>query len=308
MPIRLALVGLGKIAQNQHIPALLASPDFELVCGATLQGTCPRGVTYSSVEQMLGAEPGIEAVVLCQPPQARFQAAQLALAAGKHLFLEKPPAANLGEVAILDGMARERGLTLFAAWHSRYAPAVEPARAWLSDRRVLSARISWREDVRVWHPGQEWIWRPGGLGVFDPGVNALSIATHILPEMRVAEATMSFPANRETPIAAQMRLTLEDGVSIDAEFDFRQTGQQTWMIVVETAGGLLELHDGGAAMSIDGARQPLPATAEYPALYARFAALVGQGRSDVDVRPLQLVADAFLCGTRRIVEAFFDPP
>jgi D-galactose 1-dehydrogenase len=41
--------------------------------------------------------------------------------------------------------------------------------------------VIWREDVRVWHPGQDWIWQPGGLGVFDPGINALSIITHILP-------------------------------------------------------------------------------------------------------------------------------
>jgi hypothetical protein len=41
--------------------------------------------------------------------------------------------------------------------------------------------IVWHEDVRKWHPGQQWIWEPGGFGVFDPGINALSIATRIFP-------------------------------------------------------------------------------------------------------------------------------
>jgi D-galactose 1-dehydrogenase/L-arabinose 1- dehydrogenase len=42
---------------------------------------------------------------------------------------------------------------------------------------------------------------------------------------------------------------------------------------------------------------------EYPRLYARFAALCGAGSSEVDWRPFQLVADAFLVGERRTVAA-----
>ncbi|MBM3929020.1 MAG: gfo/Idh/MocA family oxidoreductase, partial [Sphingomonadales bacterium] len=42
------------------------------------------------------------------------------------------------------------------------------------------------------------------------------------------------------------------------------------------------------------------------ALYARFARLIAEGRSDVDVAPLRLVADAFLAGRRTATEAFED--
>ncbi|TIP51034.1 MAG: gfo/Idh/MocA family oxidoreductase, partial [Mesorhizobium sp.] len=70
-----------------------------------------------------------------------------------------------------------------ASWHSRYAPAVEAARDFLGSTTIRSAAINWKEDVRRWHPNQDWIWAPGGFGVFDPGINALSIATHILPTM-----------------------------------------------------------------------------------------------------------------------------
>ena len=58
-------------------------------------------------------------------------------------------------------------------------------------------------------------------------------------------------------------------------------------------------------LEIDG--QPVAADAalagEYPRLYARFAELCAAGRSEVDWRPFQLVADAFLVGERRIVAA-----
>src|SRR4029453_2276001 len=127
------------------------------------------------------AVPSINAVSLCMPPQFRYEAAHKALAAGKHVFLEKPPGATLSEVADLETMAAAKGVSLFASWHSRYAPAVEPAKAFLASTRIKSVRVIWKEDVRYWHPNQAWIWQAGGLGVFDPGINALSIVTHILP-------------------------------------------------------------------------------------------------------------------------------
>jgi L-arabinose 1-dehydrogenase len=48
----------------------------------------------------------------------------------------------------------------------------------------------------------------------------------------------------------------------------------------------------------------LGAEREYPALYERFHALIGSKEGDVDVRPLQLVADAFLLGKHVGAEAF----
>lgn len=304
--IPLALVGLGKIAQDQHAPTLAASGHFDLVCGATLDGRCPAGRTYGSVEAMLEAEPAIQAVALCVPPQARFDVARAALAAGKHVLLEKPPGATVGELQMLAELAAERGLTLFTAWHSRYAAGVDTARAWLRERRILSVKVVWREDARVWHPGQRWIWRPGGLGVFDPGINALSIATLILPPLRLVGGTMSYPSNQQAPIAAALLLQMRDGGEVACDFDFRQAGEETWDIDVRTSDGTLLLGSGGARLAIDGVEQPLPAKAEYPALYARFAELIARGQSEVDSRPLQLVADAFLRADRRMVEPFED--
>jgi hypothetical protein len=52
--------------------------------------------------------------------------------------------------------------------------------------------------------------------------------------------------------------------------------------------------------------RPLSASAEYPALYARFAALVREQAIDCDLTPLELVADAFLCGQRIEVAPFID--
>src|SRR5438046_5184699 len=163
----------------------------------------------------------------------------MALAAGKHVMLEKPPVAAVAEITPLVTAARAAQRTLFATWHSRFAPAVEPSRQLLAGRKVISVKITWKEDVRVWHPGQAWIFEPGGLGVFDPGINALSILTRILPQpFFLTAAELSFPGNRAAPIAADLTFSDDTGLPIRAEFDFRQTGPQTWDIRAETDAGL----------------------------------------------------------------------
>lgn len=306
-PIRIAVVGLGKIARDQHLPALRANPAFELV--ATM---CPYGARtaetpgFATFAELLAPDLDVGAVAICTPPQVRHALAAEALGHGLHVLLEKPPAATLSEVASLVDLADEAGLTLFAAWHSRFAAGVEPARKWLAERRVLAARITWREDVRVWHPGQAWIWQAGGFGVFDPGINALSIVTRILPgAIELSGADLEIPANREAPIAARLALQTADGAPIAADFDFRQTGPQTWNIEVETDGGTLVLSQGGAVLTLpSGTRETR--NAEYPALYARFAELVRGGASEVDVAPLVLVAHALQCGRTIRTNGFFD--
>jgi D-galactose 1-dehydrogenase len=181
-PTRVAVVGLGKIARDQHLTALQASPHFVLAATVCPFGSLAEGVPgFATLEDMHAAGVTVDAVAICTPPQVRHRLAAEALGFGLHVLLEKPPGANLAEVASLVDLAAGAGLTIFAAWHSRYAAGVEPARQWLAGRRILGARITWREDVRVWHPGQAWIWQPGGFGVFDPGINALSIVTRILP-------------------------------------------------------------------------------------------------------------------------------
>ncbi|WP_371514737.1 Gfo/Idh/MocA family protein [Brevundimonas denitrificans] len=197
-PIRLGLVGVGVIARSQHLPAIAASPRFDLIGAADRKGDLDGVPTRTSLADLLDVVPDIQAVSLCTPPAPRFTDARLALSAGRHLMLEKPPGATLAEVRALAEQAEKAGLTLFATWHSRHAAGVEPARAWLADKTIRRVHIEWREDVRVWHPGQDWIFAPGGLGVFDPGINALSIVTCILPRRLPAQSrAAAFP--REPP-------------------------------------------------------------------------------------------------------------
>lgn len=302
--VRIGLVGIGKIARDQHIPALTNGGDFELVATASRNSGVEGVDRYATVEEMLAARPDLDAVSLCTPPEGRFEQAMAVIAAGKHLMLEKPPAATVSEAQALAEAAAAKGVSLFATWHSREAAEVDAARDWLAGKQIAAVRIRWKENIRQWHPGQDWILAAGGFGVFDPGINALSIATRILPDpLAVTAATLHVPSNRACPIAAEIAFRT-GAATIDAQFDFLQTGNQTWDIEVDSDAGLLRLRDGGSRLELPGAPAMTGANEEYPRLYRRFAELVRAGESDVDLRPIQLVADAFLVAERREVEAF----
>ncbi|MEH2568657.1 Gfo/Idh/MocA family protein [Bradyrhizobium sp. AZCC 2289] len=304
--VRLAIVGLGKIARDQHIPAIAGTEGIELAAIASRNASIDGIAHFATLDELLFA-PRIDAVALCTPPQVRQAQAAAALQAGKHVLLEKPPGATVSELMPLIASARQSGRTLFATWHSRFAPAVEPARAFLADRQINSVVVEWKEDVKVWHPGQAWIWEPGGLGVFDPGINALSILTRILPRpFFLTQAELSFPRNRAAPIAADLVFSDDTGLPIRAEFDWRQTVPQTWDINVETDGGRLTLSSGGSRLVHDDRTLVDEKQAEYRGIYRHFVELIANGVSDVDLSPLAHVADAFMLGRRRDVEPFIE--
>jgi len=309
-PVRIGLVGVGKIARDQHIPSIAGNPGLVLAAAASRHAQAEGVANYPSIEAMLEGSPDLDAVAICTPPQLHYEAAKLALAKGKHVLLEKPPCTSVLQLEHLVRLAEDADRTLYQTWHSQHAPGVAGAARLLSGRKLRRAHVTWKEDVRQWHPGQRWIWQEGGFGVFDPGINALSILTKLIPEAFFPrKAVLCVPSNCQTPIAAEVALECDGGAEIFASLDFRHTGVQTWDIDFETDGGPLKLSAGGAKLSVDGAAVPSDESAlagEYPSIYRRFAELIARRESDVDARPLKLVADILLTAAQVSVEPFED--
>ncbi|MFK7902065.1 MAG: Gfo/Idh/MocA family protein [Nitratireductor sp.] len=321
MSMKVALAGIGKIALDQHVPAILASADWELSATISRRSTVDGVEAFTDINSMLESRPDIECVSLCMPPVPRFEYAKAAILAGRHVMLEKPPGATIAECKILETLAREAGVSIYATWHSREAEFVDATKSWLADKQIRKLNITWKEDVRRWHPGQKWIWEGGGLGVFDPGINALSILTKILPmSVHLSKAKLSFPENCDTPIAAKLSFYEPHGAKVSAEFDFRQEGEQIWAIAIDTNKGELLLEEGGAKLTIDGALQPKSTASkqeldasinpflggEYDRLYSKMAGLIRSRKSDMDLSPFVMVADAFMLGERETVEPFIE--
>ena len=292
-PIGIAIIGFGKIAADSHVPAIEANERFKLLATSSRSG---QGVarTFTDWRQLIREVQGLEAVAITTPPGPRTGIASECAKAGLHVLLEKPPTVTLGEAEVL--LSVNPDATMFATWHARHNPAVLAAADLLAGKSVRAMRITWHEDVHKWHPGQKWIWQPGGFGVFDPGINAFSIATAIFPEvLTVKSAELHVPDNAQTPIAAE----IEFGEKLTASFDWRRSEGEEWTINLTTADGLeLRLEKGGVELFVNDERLTCEGMGEYPSIYARFVDLIDNRQSEMDLAPLRLVADCLLVGRR----------
>ena len=246
-----------------------------------------------------------------RPRSLRHALAREALDAGKHVMLEKPPAPTMAEMHDLTAYAAERGRVVFATWHSQYNAAVDEAKERLAGAKLRRLAIEWKEDVRRWHPGQEWIWDAGNFGVFDPGVNALSILTKIAPgadlrrkrraplsrQSRHADrrfAGLRQPGRGKLGRAPDRRIRLAAGGRAELEYRHRDRGGRAPSPDARRLEALRRRRAG--ARSADGRiRRALRA----------FRRAARRGRSAMDAAPFQLVADAFLVGALRTGEPFF---
>ena len=297
-PIKIAILGFGKIAEDQHVPAIAANPRLELVATSSRSG---EGVAQKFIDwrELIRSVEGLEAVAITTPPGPRYEMARECILAGLHCLLEKPPTTGLAEIADLDCLAQAEQVGLFTTWHAQHHATVDAAAQALAGKRIRSMAIHWHEDVRKWHPGQQWIWQPGGFGVFDPGINAFSIATRIFPGgLFVRSAELSVPKNAQTPIAADIVFfSPEAEGSLTASLDWRRSEDEEWTITVETIDGTrVRLEDGGARLVIDGEARNDDGPGEYPDIYRTFVDLIDERRSLVDLAPLRLVADCLLAG------------
>ncbi len=307
---KIAVIGVGKIAQDQHLPVIDKSEDFTLAATVSTRGIGHGALpVFRTPAELYAAMPEVEIVAICTPPGVRHAYVREALDAGKHVLLEKPPTPTISEMDDLVRRGKTAGKVLFQTWHSRYNSAVEAARKLLKKEGVASVRIDWRESVRKWHPGQDWVWEPGGFGVCDPGINALSIFTRIMPfPVFVESAVLKFPGNRQTPVDVEIVFKSGEagGPQMSAGFNWLEESGEIWTIRIETKKGReLKLEKGGTVLRIDGVIEIEEPSEEYERIYEKFAKLLKKGESEMDDAPLRLVADAFLLGARHNVEDFY---
>ena len=303
-PINIAIIGFGKIAADQHVPSIQDNPRFELVATSSRSG---QGLarTFTDWRELIRGADGLEAVAITTPPEPRYEIARECILAGLHCLLEKPPTAGLAQIHDLACLAEAQQVTLMTTWHAQHHSTVDAAAKALAGKRIASMEILWHEDVRKWHPGQLWIWQAGGFGVFDPGINAFSIATKIFPgPLFVQSAELSVPADAQTPIAVEIAFASPqaDG-PLTGSLDWRRSEGEEWTITVRTIDGeTVRLENGGSRLLVNGKPEEDNGIGEYPDIYRQFVELIDERRSLVDVAPLRLVADCLLVGNRRAVE------
>src|SRR5690606_36043872 len=116
-------------SQDQHLPVIDASADFELAACVSTRGVGHRDVpVFRTPAELYAALPEVGLVAICTPPGVRHAYVREAIDAGKDVLLEKPPTPTVSEWDDLVAYGAKKGRLLFQTWHSRYNDAVAAAR------------------------------------------------------------------------------------------------------------------------------------------------------------------------------------
>ncbi len=219
MPDRLtlALIGAGNIAEFAHLPALTRHGEIDLrwVVDANEQLAAKRAASWGAERwapdyRRALDDPDVDAVDICLPPRLHKQATLDALAAGKHVLLEKPMVLDLREAHEIRAAVERSDRCFMVAENWYFAPAVTGALAHLRSGAIGEPFL-----IRMSHDTPFRIPPYDG----DPGVGwLLSVGTHVFSTTRMllGEPTRVFA------IAAQQveghEPIVESDVAATAEF------------------------------------------------------------------------------------------
>ena len=130
-PVRVALVGAGRVCDYHHVPALQLDSRAKLVaaCDADSklleQRRSEWGLQKTTTRfEEICADPEIDALVIATPNASHRPIAVAAALAGKHVMCEKPLGLNAGEVREMYEAAREAGVVHMTAFTYRFAPSM----------------------------------------------------------------------------------------------------------------------------------------------------------------------------------------
>ena len=201
---RVGLIGCGKIsgvylkeAKNYRMLEIVACTDLDMrraqACAAEY------GVPMvCTVDEML-ADPEIEVVLNLTVPQAHGEVASAALAAGKHVYNEKPLALSCQEARRLLEQAQERGLRVGCAPETFLGAGLQTCRKLIDDgwigQPIGATAFMMGRGPESWHPDPSFFYQPGAGPLFDMGPYYLTALITLLGPIRrvTGSAHISFP-------------------------------------------------------------------------------------------------------------------
>jgi predicted dehydrogenase len=237
-PLRIGLIGAGRIAQLVHLAALTRSPWIRLAAIAEQDDArraeaarrAPGAQLFAGAEQLL-ASPEIEAVVICLPTALHAATAIAALHAGKHVYLEKPLAASLDEGRLLAEAWRRADRVGMIGFNYRFNALYQAARRQLDAGAIgelLGAQTVFTSAARTL-PGWKLQRRSGGGALLDLGTHHLDMAAFLLrrPVRAVAARIESRQSEADT---AWVELQLDGGPAVQSFFATGATDEDRFTI------------------------------------------------------------------------------
>jgi myo-inositol 2-dehydrogenase/D-chiro-inositol 1-dehydrogenase len=189
--IKIGIVGLGRIGQVHIQNIQQRIPDAQIVaaCSATEQSlrfAANMGVNllFTSFKKML-EKVSMDAVIIASPTALHFEHLQLAIAAGKHIFCEKPIDLTLDNVHHIKSLVDKAGIKFMLGFNRRYDPNILKIKQELTDQRlgnIHSLRLISRDPGP---PPMDYIKTSGGL-FLDMAIHDFDLARHLM-ESEVSE-------------------------------------------------------------------------------------------------------------------------
>jgi predicted dehydrogenase len=235
-PVRVALIGCGRIAQVAHLPALEKANGIQLVAVSDPSEDVRRAVArrygvpqaYEDHSHVLANEL-IEAVLVAAPDRFHYPIAAAALSAGKHVLVEKPLASTVDESEKLVDLVEQTGSVLQVGAMKRHDPGLQYA------RKFLNERLGGVRSFNAWYR----------IGDLRPGMEA-TLFPRLYADSTAYQAEIAIKADRRRYLLAThgahvfdtLRYLLGEVASVVARH--RAYGQdQHWQLLVTTTSGAI---------------------------------------------------------------------
>lgn len=221
--VRVGIVGLGKMGLSHHA-IFNAHPEVELagICDSSryvlsVLGKYTGAATFGDYDEML-AELPLDAVVIATPSSAHTAMVEKALAAGLHVFCEKPLTLDADQSAGLAAQAQERGLVTQAGYHNRFVASFREAKSLLESGALGELhQVTGEAYGPVVLKSQGRTWRTqrteGGGCLYDYAAHVINLINWYCG-MPAAVAGTALPSlfSRDTDDAALSTLYFDDGL------------------------------------------------------------------------------------------------
>lgn len=191
--MRLGVIGCGSISQV-YLRNLNASPEVEVVACADIfpERAAARasefGVGRSCSPAVLVADPEIDLLINLTVPKAHFEITRAALHQGKHVWSEKPLAADREQGAILVREANQRGLLLGCAPDTMLGAGLQTCRKVLDEGLIgepaAASAFFFNRGPERWHPDPAFLYQPGAGPLWDVGVYYVTALVSLLGPVR----------------------------------------------------------------------------------------------------------------------------
>jgi myo-inositol 2-dehydrogenase/D-chiro-inositol 1-dehydrogenase len=243
-PVRVGLIGCGRVAQRVHLAVLARLPGARLVALAEVdpeRRACalqlaPHARPYEDYGELLG-DGDVEAVVVALPNWMHARASAAALASGKHLYLEKPLATHLTEARPVLRAWRESDRVGMIGFNFRFNPLYLAAKQRL-ESGVLGQCVTVRTAFgTAAHELPDWKRRraSGGGVLLDLASHHLDLLAFLFPQLHVRTVGAALQSRHSQEDTAWMTLEMSDGMRVQSTFAFHSSEVDRWEFIGERA-------------------------------------------------------------------------